>query len=110
MLLAYCVKQKKIYIKLIGRKRKTSRPIHPWVHVSSQSFFSICFPENHTFYSLYVTLDHKTSLKSLGYICSKGQKYIVWDKIIDFYFMPKIIRISKIMIHEDEYIYYRKYI
>ncbi len=40
----------------------------------------------------YVTLDHKTSLKSLGYICSNSQKYIVWVKIIDLYFMPKIIR------------------
>ncbi len=38
-----------------------------------------------------VTLEHKTSLKSLGYICS--QQYIVWVKIIDFSFMPKIIRI-----------------
>ncbi len=43
--------------------------------------------------SIYVTLDHKTSLKSLGYICSKRQKYIVWVKIINFSFMPKIIRI-----------------
>ncbi len=42
--------------------------------------------------SIYVTLDHKTSLKSLGYICSNSQKYIVWVKIIDFPFMPKIIR------------------
>ncbi len=42
---------------------------------------------------LNVTLDHKTSLKSLGYICSNSQKYILWSKIIDFYFMPKIIRI-----------------
>ncbi len=41
----------------------------------------------------FVTLDHKTSLKSLGYICSNSQKYIVWVKIIDFSFMPKIIRI-----------------
>uniref|UniRef100_A0A673KRF5 Gap junction protein n=1 Tax=Sinocyclocheilus rhinocerous TaxID=307959 RepID=A0A673KRF5_9TELE len=32
-------------------------------------------------------------LKSLGYICSNSQKYIVWVKIIDFSFMPKIIRI-----------------
>ncbi len=30
----------------------------------------------------YVTLDHKTSLKSLGYICSNSQKYIVWVKMI----------------------------
>uniref|UniRef100_A0A8C2Q677 Si:dkey-106n21.1 n=1 Tax=Cyprinus carpio TaxID=7962 RepID=A0A8C2Q677_CYPCA len=42
---------------------------------------------------VYVTLDHKTSLKSLGYICSNSQKYIVWVKIIDFSLMPKIIRI-----------------
>ncbi len=42
---------------------------------------------------IYVTLDHKTSLKSLGYICSNSQQYIVWVKIIDFSFMPKIIRI-----------------
>ncbi len=40
-----------------------------------------------------VTLEHKTSLKSLGYICS--QQYIVWVKIMDFSFMPKIIRILR---------------
>ncbi len=39
-----------------------------------------------------VTLDHKTSLKSLGYIYSNSQNYIVWVKIVDFPFMPKIIR------------------
>ncbi len=32
----------------------------------------------------YVTLDHKTSLKSLEYICSNNQKYIVCVKIINF--------------------------
>ncbi len=31
--------------------------------------------------------------QSLGYICSNSQKYTVWVKIIDFSFMPKIIRI-----------------
>ncbi len=36
-----------------------------------------------------VTLDHKTSLKSLGYICSNSQKYIVGVKIIFFNFMSK---------------------
>ncbi len=41
---------------------------------------------------IYVTLDHKTSLKSLGYICSDSQTYIVWVKKIDFSFMPKTIR------------------
>ncbi len=38
-----------------------------------------------------VTLDHKSSLKSLRCICSNSQKYIVWVKIIDFV-MPIIIR------------------
>ncbi len=37
-----------------------------------------------------VWLEHKTSLKSLGYICSNSQKYIVWVKIIDFSFMLKL--------------------
>ncbi len=40
----------------------------------------------------YVTLDHKASLKSLGYICSNSKKYTVWIKFIYFPFMPKIIR------------------
>ncbi len=31
--------------------------------------------------------------QSLGYICSNSQKYIIWVKIINFSFMPKIIRI-----------------
>ncbi len=44
---------------------------------------------------IYVTLDHKTSLRSLGYICSNSQKYIVWVTIIDLSFMPKIIRILR---------------
>ncbi len=34
---------------------------------------------------IYVTLEHKASLKLLGYICSNSQKYIVWVKIIDFF-------------------------
>ncbi len=36
-----------------------------------------------------VTLEHKTSLKSLGYIYSNSQKYIVWVKIIDFFLWQK---------------------
>ncbi len=38
-------------------------------------------------------LGAQTSLKSPGYICNNSQQYIAWVKIIDFYFMPKIIRI-----------------
>ncbi len=50
---------------------------------------------------VWVSLEHKTSLKSLGYIYSNIQKYIVWVKIINFSFMLKIIRHQvKIMFHE----------
>ncbi len=41
-------------------------------------FFYICDPG-----------PKKNSLKSLGYNCSNSQEYIVWVKIIIFYFMPK---------------------
>ncbi len=40
-------------------------------------------------YSIFVTLEHKSSLKSLGYICSNSQQYIVWVKIIYIFFKPK---------------------
>ncbi len=45
---------------------------------------------------LYVTLDHKTRHKSLGYICTNSQKYILWVKMIDFSFMPQL---KKLMFH-----------
>uniref|UniRef100_A0A671NV83 60S ribosomal export protein NMD3 n=1 Tax=Sinocyclocheilus anshuiensis TaxID=1608454 RepID=A0A671NV83_9TELE len=41
-------------------------------------------------------------LKSLGHICSNSQQYIVWVKIIDFSFMPKIIRILMCLISVAE--------
>ncbi len=47
--------------------------------------------------STHVTLNHKTSLQSLGYICSNSQKYIVWVIMIDF----SKVRTLKIMFHED---------
>jgi len=37
-----------------------------------------------------------TTCKQCKVLCD-----IVWVKIIDFYFMPKIIRTLKIMLHED---------
>ncbi len=43
----------------------------------------------------FVTLEHKSSVKSGGYICSNSQQYIVWVKIIHFSVMPKIIRILR---------------
>ncbi len=42
-----------------------------------------------------MSLEHKSSVKLLGYIYNNSQKYIVSVKIIDFYFMPKIIRILR---------------
>ncbi len=47
------------------------------------------------FAPLYVTLEHRCSHKQHRYICSNSQQYIVWVKIIDFYFMPKIILILR---------------
>ncbi len=47
---------------------------------------SIGHPLDKKVWLLYVTL------KSLGYICRKSQKYIVWVKMINFTFMPKIIK------------------
>ncbi len=60
--------------------------------------FKVSFDYNFYFisndYLTFVTLDHKTSLKSLEYICSNSQAIpIVWVKIIHFSFMPKIISI-----------------
>ncbi len=43
-------------------------------------------------HQLLTNCDPGPQNQSLGYICSNSQKYIVWVKIIDFYFMPKIIR------------------
>ncbi len=55
------------------------------------NFFSISI---YIYIYIYVcvTLDHKTSLKYLEFIYINSQKYIVWVKMIDFYFMPKIIK------------------
>ncbi len=77
--------------------------INAWINLFMYVYYNLCVSIeyaqwghrvwNHEWKCLYVTLDHKTSLKSLGYICSNSQKYIVWVKMIDFWFMPKMIRI-----------------
>jgi len=47
-------------------------------------------------YHRNVSLKHKSSLKSLEYICSNGQQYIAWIKIIIFFLLwQKIIRILR---------------
>ncbi len=85
---------------LSPRRLKLFNCINTYVCHDLQSWFSWCGYATlsliwflKSFFFKYVTLDHKTSLKSVGYICSNSQKYIVWVKIIDFSFMPKIIRI-----------------
>ncbi len=40
---------------------------------------------------IFVTLEHKTSLKSLEYVFSISQKYMGQNDT--FFFMPKIVRI-----------------
>ncbi len=55
-----------------------------------QHIVSRVWKENKTI--INVTLEHKSSLKSLGYISSNSQKYTIWVKVIHFYLMPKIIR------------------
>ncbi len=64
-------------------------PTRSWTHHSWLREFTI---DNK---ASYVTLEHRRSHKQHGYICSNNQKYIVWVKIINFYFMPKIIRILR---------------
>ncbi len=39
--------------------------------------------------NIYVTLEHKRSVKSLEYICSNSQKYIEWVKSINFLLWQK---------------------
>ncbi len=47
-------------------------------------------------YSLkYIDMEHKSSHKQHSYIYSDRQQYIVSVKIMDFSFMPKIIRILR---------------
>ncbi len=42
---------------------------------------------------IYVTMEHKSSLKSLRMFVEIAKKYILWVKMIDLSFMPKIVRI-----------------
>ncbi len=54
-----------------------------------------CFNKLKQSKTTFVTLEHKSSHKQHRYICSNRQQYIVWVNIIDFSFMPKIIRILR---------------
>ncbi len=58
-----------------------------------------------------MTLEHKTSLKSLEYVCSKSQQYIIWVKMIDLSFRPKIIRIlsKDLVIYTFEKLYQKMF-
>ncbi len=73
-----------------------------WHNVRSYLFFNVqefrtqCAK---TLTSVTYTWPWSTKPKSLGYICSNSQKYIECVKIINFSFMPNIIRILRL--HED---------
>ncbi len=57
---------------------------------------NLTFKVSFDYYYFFISNDYLTfvpSLKSLGYICSNSQQYIVWVKIINVSFMPKIISI-----------------
>ncbi len=59
-----------------------------------QLFFKCAslFESNSYFYSICWIYDPGASHKQHRYICRNIQQYTVWVKIINFYFMPKIIR------------------
>ncbi len=85
------------YLIIINAENRIHR-IHWWIKgLKEQDLFELEIFSNiiNVFTVPFVTLHHKTGLKSLGYICSNSQKYIVWVKIINFSFMPKIIRILR---------------
>ncbi len=63
-----------------------------YIYIYIFFFFIINF-DHRIRQKIYVTLDHKSSLKSLEYVCCNSQIYILWVKMIDLSFMPKIIRI-----------------
>ncbi len=84
---------KRILLDLIILRKCESFPNANFALGSSWSCgFATLKAAHRSVWTSYVTLEHKTSLKSLGHICSNSQQYIVWVKILDFTFMPKIIR------------------
>ncbi len=60
--------------------------VYSAIHVLNNVLFYLYMP-NH------MDMCDPGDLNQSGYICSNRQKYIAWVKIIDFSFMPKIIRI-----------------
>ncbi len=50
----------------------------------------IIYTLNRELYIHYVTLDHKTSLKSLGFICSSSQNTLYWPNLQIFILCQKI--------------------
>ncbi len=74
-----------LYLYMLTMKR---------VHASTKHWGSVVVVIISTS-TLYVTLEHKSGLKSHRYVCSNSTRSIVWVKMIDFSFMPKIL------FHED---------
>ncbi len=48
-----------------------------------------------SYFKVFYYLMCDPGAQKLGYICSNNQQYSVWNKIIHFSFMPKIIRILR---------------
>ncbi len=60
----------------VSKKKKVKQA--PFILLKIHYYCEILLQLKILFYILiYLTLDHKTSLKSLGYICSNSQKYTV---------------------------------
>ncbi len=63
-----------------------------WVQPGTSKVYLIKWPVS---VCIYIYVSHKSSHKQHSYICSNIQQYIVWLKMIHFYFMPKIIMILR---------------
>ncbi len=84
---SYVFHRGKYVIQVLNNMRVSIYFLNFWVEFLNQVslIVMIC-------HYIFVTLDHKTSHKSHWCICCNSQ-HIAWVKIINFSFMPKIIRI-----------------
>ncbi len=80
-----------LFLVLFFDNKRTWLVTHSW----SSSYFLLLGERRLAVTHINVSLEHKSSHKQNRYICSNSKQYIVWVKIIHFYFMPKIIRILR---------------
>ncbi len=83
----------------LRHKHTTDFNTHSFLDLHLDWFIYCCANEFSSEFFLIVNSDmclwSTKAVISSTYICSNSQKYIVWVKIIIFYFMPKIIRILR---------------